>query len=161
LKELRSRSKQEFKEPDICEWLEAACDANVADSKSCLLFVAELKKSQQWSFPKERIRAAEIVLADTGDLVAAQDAVIDGTTKDVQGVYRVEPLLLADSVARKVLVDILSVKSLDNDEWERRIRRSVANTHGHQGLRETLTWRKVWALLRVAPSAVLEKISDL
>ena len=64
MKELRSRSKQEFKEPDICEWLEAACAATVADAKACLSLVAELKKSQQWWFPKERIRAAKIVLAD-------------------------------------------------------------------------------------------------
>jgi hypothetical protein len=161
LKELRSRSKQQLEKLDICRWLEAACDATVPGSKACLLFVAELKKSLPWGFPKERIRAAKIVLADTGDLVAAQDAVIDGATKDVQGVYQVAPRLLADSAARKILVEILSVKSLDNEEWERRIRRSVADTHGHQGMSETLAWLKVWALLRIAPPAVLEKISEL
>jgi hypothetical protein len=45
---------------------------------------------------RDRIRAAEIVLADTGELVAARDAV----TEDISGVYQVEPRLLAKAAAR-------------------------------------------------------------
>jgi hypothetical protein len=161
LKELGSRSKQQLKELDICQWLGAACAATVADSKACLSLVAELKKSQQWWFVREHIRAATIVLADTGDLVAAQDAVIDGATEHIDGVYQVEPVLLADGASRRVLVELLCIKSLDNEEWERRIRRSVANTRGHHGVTEALTWRAVWALLRGAPPAVLENIANL
>jgi hypothetical protein len=161
LRELRSRSKQELSEPDLCRWLEVACAATLPDVKACLAFVAALSKSTQWWFLKERVQRAKIVLADTGNLVAAQDAVIDGATKKVTGIYQVQPQLLADSASRKVLVDLLSIKSLDNEEWERRVRRSVANEHGHQGVREALAWRSTWGLLRAAPPAVLEKISDL
>ena len=161
LKELRSRSKERLKELDICGWLKAACGASVAESKACLSLVAALSRSSQWWLLRERVRAAEIVLADTGDLVAAQDAVIDGATEDVRSIFQIEPLLLADSATRKILVDVLSIKSLDNDEWERRIRRSVSDAHGQHGGRETLEWVTVWARLRVAPAAVLEKISDL
>src|SRR5258706_11842570 len=133
LKQLRTRSKQQLKQLNTCRWLEAACAATVADCKACLLLVAELNKSQPWQFNGEGIRAAKIVLADTGKLVAAQEAVIDGATDRIRGFYQVEPLLLADGLLRKVLVVLLSIKSLDNEEWERRIRRSVANTRGHYG----------------------------
>ena len=162
LKELRSRSKQQLKELDICAWLEAACATTVADAKACLSLVAALGKSSQWWLLREHVRAAKIVLADTGSLVAAQDAVIDGATEDVDGVYQVEPELLADGESRrKVLVELLSVKSLNNDEWERRIRRAVATAGGRQGGQEAQAWKDAWALLRAAPSAVLQKISDL
>jgi hypothetical protein len=87
LKELCSRSKQQLKELDICAWLEAACAPTVADAKACLSLVAVLGKSpQRWWPLREQVRAAKIILADTGDLVAAQDAVIDGATEDVDGV---------------------------------------------------------------------------
>jgi hypothetical protein len=161
LRELRSRSKQQLSERDLCWWLEAACAPTVQDDKECLAFVAALSKSMEWWSFRERVRRARIVLADTSNLVAAQDAVIDGATKKVSGIYQVSPELVADSASRKVLVDLLSIKSLDNDEWERRIRRSIANTQGHEGIRESLSLRSVWALLRVAPSPVLERISDL
>lgn len=81
LKELRSRSKQPFRELDICVWLEAACTAELSDVVACLSLVTALSKSSHWWMLKEQIRAAEIVLADTGDLVAAQDAVINGATE--------------------------------------------------------------------------------
>jgi hypothetical protein len=161
LRELRSRSKQELSERDLSWWLEAACAPTVPDDKACLAFVAALSKSTEWWSFRERIRRASIVLADTGNLVAAQDAVIDGATKHVSGIYQVEPKLLSDSASRKVLVELLSIKSLDNEEWERRIRRSVGNAHGQQGVREALAWRSAWGLLRVAPPAALERISDL
>jgi hypothetical protein len=108
LKELRSRSKQPLKELGICAWLEAACAATVADEKASLSLVAALGKSSQWWFLRERVRAAKIVLADTGDLVAAQDAVIDGATEDVDGVYQVEPELLAESARRRKCLSICS-----------------------------------------------------
>ena len=160
LKELRSRSKQPFRELDICAWLEAACTAEVSDVVACLLLITALSKSSHWWMLKERIRAAEIVLADEGDLVAAQDAVIDGATEDVEGVYQVEPLLLANPAARKVLVDLLSVKSLNNDEWERRIRRSISSAGAQRDGNDDQAWKDAWALLRAAPPAVLHKISD-
>jgi hypothetical protein len=160
LKELRSRSKQPFRELDICAWLEAACTAEVGDVVACLSLVTALSKSSHWWMLKERIRAAEIVLADKGDLVAAQDAVIDGATEDVEGVYQVEPQLLANHAARKVLVDLLSVKSLNNDEWERRIRRSISSAGAQRDGNDDQAWKDAWALLRAAPPAVLQKISD-
>jgi superfamily II DNA or RNA helicase len=161
LKELRSLSKQQLKELDICAWLEAACAATVADAKACLSLVAALGNSSRWWLLREHVRAAKIILADTGDLVAAQDAVIDGATEDIDGVYQVEPELLADSASRKVLVELLSVKSLNNDEWERRIKRLVATAGSRQGGQEAQAWTNAWGLLRAAPSAVLQKISDL
>jgi hypothetical protein len=132
LGELRSRSKEQLGERGLCWWLEAACAATLSDVKACLALVAALSKSTQWWFLKETARQAKIVLADTGNLVAAQDAVIDGATKKVNGIHQVEPQLLADSASRKILVNLLSIKSLDNEEWERRIRRSVANAQGQQ-----------------------------
>ncbi len=161
LRELRSRSKQALSERDLCWWLEAACAPTVPDDKACLAFVASLSKSKEWWSFGERIRRARIILADTDDLVAAQDAVIDGATKRVSGIYQVSPELLADKASRKVLLELLSIKSLDNDEWVRRIRRSVGNALGQQGVREALAWKSSWGLLRVAPPAALEKISDL
>src|SRR5260370_10124693 len=44
LRELRSRSKQELSERDLCWWLEAACAPTVQDDKACLAFVAALSK---------------------------------------------------------------------------------------------------------------------
>ncbi len=160
LRELRSRSKDEIKELDICKWLEAACGATVDDDKECLSLVVELKKSQRWRHISDQIRAAKIVLADTGKLVAAQDAVIDGATENVKGIYRVDPELLADKGARHILVELLSVKSLDNDEWERRIRRAIARTENRSGILESHFWKEAWAPLRVAPSPVLAKIEN-
>jgi superfamily II DNA or RNA helicase len=161
LRELRSRSKQELTEHDLCWWLEAACAPTVSDDSACLALVVALSKSAQWWSLKEAVRQAKIVLADTGNLVTAQNSVIDGATTNISGIYQVEPMLLTDTASRKVLVELLSIKSLDNEEWERRIRRSVANAQGQQGIREAITWKSAWALLRVAPGAVLEKISDL
>lgn len=161
LKELRSRSNQPLKELDICAWLEAACAETVPNAKECLSLVAALSKSSQWWLLRERVRGAEIVLADTGELIAAQDAVIDGATEEVEGVYQVEPELLADTASRKVLVELLSVKSLNNDEWERRIRRAVTTAGSRQGGQEAQTWKDAWALLRAAPASVLQKISDV
>jgi hypothetical protein len=160
LRELRSRSKQRPSERDLCWWLEAACAATLPDVKACVAFVAALSKSTRWSF-KEPARRAKIVLADTGYLVAARDAVIDGATKKVSGIYQVSSELLADSTSRKILVDLLSIKSLDDEEWERRIRRLVADARGQQRVLVGFAWNRVWNLLRVAPPAVLEKISDL
>lgn len=93
--------------------------------------------------------------------LAAQDAVIDGATQDVEGVYQVEPEMLADTLSRKVLVELLSIKSLNNDEWERRIRRSVATAGSRQGRQEAQSWKDAGALLRAAPPSVLQKISDV
>jgi superfamily II DNA or RNA helicase len=162
LRELRSRSKQQLTEHNLCWWLEAACAPTPEDDKACLALVAALNKSSEWWSFREPVRHARIVLSDTNSLlVAAQDAVIDGATKSISGIYQVEPKLLSDSASRKVLVDVLSIKSLDSDEWVRRIRRSVENAHGKQGVAEGFAWRSAWGLLRVAPPAVLEKIADL
>jgi hypothetical protein len=162
LRELRSRSKQQPSERDLGWWLEAACAATLPDVKACLAFVATLSESTKWEwFFEKAARRAKIVLSDAGNLVAAQDAVIDGATKKVNGIYQVPPELLADSTSRKVLVDLLSIKCLDNEEWERRIRRSVASARDQQGVPKGFAWRSTWGLLRVAPPAVLEKISDL
>lgn len=162
LRELRSRSKQQLTEHNLCWWLEAACAPTVEDAKACLALVAALSKSTEWWSSRELVRHARIVLSDTNNLlVAAQAAVIDGATKSVSGIHQVEPKLLSDSASRKVLVDVLLIKSLDNDEWVRRIRRAVASTAGKQGVRETFAWRTAWGLLRAAPGAVLEKVVDL
>ncbi|WMT79375.1 hypothetical protein [Bradyrhizobium sp. Ash2021] len=161
LRELRSRSKQELSERDICWWLEAACAPTVPDDIACLALVAALSKSREWWSFRERVRKAEIVLADAGKLVSAQDAVVDGATTNIDSIYQVEPKLLADAASRKVLVDLLSIKSLDNEEWERRMRRVVGTALGEQGVRETLAWKSAWRLLSVAPPTVLEKISNL
>lgn len=161
LRELRSRSKRELTEHDLCWWLEAACDSTVPSGKACLALVSALSKSVEWWSFREPVRQAKIVLADTGELVAAQDAVVDGATTKISEIYQVEPKLLADVTSRKVLVEVLSIKSLDYDEWERRIRRLVGNARGQQGMRETLAWKAGWRLLRAAPPVVLEKLSDL
>jgi superfamily II DNA or RNA helicase len=161
LRELRSRSKQEQRERDLGWWLEATCAPTLPDTKACLAFVAALNKLTEWYFLKDRVRRAKIILADTGKLVAAQDAVIDGATKHVSGIHQVEPKLLADSASRKVLVELLSIASLDDEEWQRRIRRSVANAHGVHGIRERIAWVIAWSLLRAAPEAVIEKITNL
>ena len=126
-----------------------------------MAFVAALSKLTQWWLFKDTARRAKIVLADTGVLVAAQDAVIDGATKKISGIYQVEPKLLADSASRRVLVDLLSINSLDNEEWERRIRRLIASAQGRHGVGEAFAWKSAWVLLRVAPPMVLEKITDL
>jgi hypothetical protein len=63
---------------------------------------------------------------------------IDGATKDVSGVYQVEPELLADSTARKVLVEILSVNSLDNEETVCREHARPSRNARNGGLEESL-----------------------
>ncbi|WP_316166791.1 MULTISPECIES: DEAD/DEAH box helicase [unclassified Bradyrhizobium] len=161
LRELRSRSKQKLTEHDLCWWLEAACDTTVRAASACLTLVSALSNSTEWWSFREPIRQAKIVLADTGELVTAQDAVIEGVTTKISGIYQVEPKLLADAASRKALVELLAIKSLDYDEWQRRIRRLVGNARSQQGMRETLAWKAAWRLLRAAPPTVFEELSDL
>jgi len=161
LKELRTRSKHQINDLDICAWLEAACAATVADSKACLSLVKALSKTSHWWLLRERVRAAEIILAETGDLVAAQDAVIDGATETVDGIYRVDAELLADGESRTILVELLSVKSLNNDEWKRRIKEALETARSNHAGKADQGWSNVWALLRAAPTEVLVGLSDL
>ena len=129
LNELRSRLEDELPEPDLCAWFEAACDATASDVKRCLSLVARLPKTRNWWRIKNEIRRATIVLSQHGQLVAAQDAVIEGATEDIEGVFRVSLELLSDEEARSVLIDILQISNLDEGEWERRIRRLSRMRH--------------------------------
>ncbi|MYC70304.1 MAG: HigA family addiction module antidote protein [Gemmatimonadetes bacterium] len=157
LKELRSRTEEEVPEVDLCDWLEAACTDNVAAAKKCLSLVAKLSKIEDWQTIETEVRQAKIVLSDRGQLVAAKDAVIGGTTEAIEEVqvHCVEPALLADTEVRKVLTKVLSVPELDNDEWKRRIKIKIDSAPWVH------PWQDVWRLVRAAPASVLEEISDL
>ena len=160
LNELRSRLEDELSEPDLCGWFEAACDATASDVKRCLSLVARLSETGSWRNIKEEIRRARIVLSDHGQLVAAKDAVIEGVTEDIEGVFPVSPELLSDEEARDVLVNILQISNLDAGEWARRIREAFKNARWcHK--RNNEIWHAVWCLLRGAPPSVLEKLSGL
>ena len=158
---LRSRLEGELPQTELCEWLEAACAATVSDVKRCLSLVAELPKAGNWWSIKDEIRRAKIVLTRHGKLVAAKDAIIEGATEDIDGVYPVSPELLSDDEAREVLVEVLQIRNLDEEEWKRRIRQAVEKASGHSSQRDNKNWRAVWRLLRAAPPSVLEKVSDL
>jgi superfamily II DNA or RNA helicase len=161
LKVLRSRLDGEFRQPGICGWLEAACSASVEDVKGCFSLVAELANLATWWWVhKKSVREAKIVLSDKGHLVRAQAAVIDNATIDIDGVYGVDPLLLADEAARMVLVNLLSVQNLDDDEWERRIRQSIDFASRPYGGSRDQAWKSVWRLLRVAPAPVIRRTAD-
>ena len=161
LKELRTKLEDELPEPDLCAWLEAACDATVSDVKCCLSLVARLPETGNWRHIKNEIRRARIVLSQHGRLVAAKDAVIEGTTEDIEGVFPVSPELLSDEEARDVLVNILQISNLDEGEWRRRIRQAVENASPRCHNPDDETWRAVWRLLRSAPPSVLEKLSGI
>ncbi len=157
LKELQSRIGEEAPEVDLCDWLEAACADNVATAKECLSLVAKLSKIENWQTIETEVRQAKIVLSDCGQLVAAKDAIIGGTTEAIEEVqvHCVEPALLADTEVRKVLTKVLSVHELDNDEWKRRIKIKIDSAP------YSAPWEDVWRLVRAAPASVLEEISDL
>ena len=161
LNELRSRLEGELPEPDLCAWFEAACDATASDVKRCLLLVARLSETGNWQHIKNEIRRARIVLSDHGQLVAAKDAVIEGATEDIEGVFPVSPELLSDEEARDVLVNILQISNLDEDEWRRRIGQAVENASSRYHNPDDETWRAVWHLLRGAPPSVLKELSGI
>ena len=161
LRGLRSRLEGELPKPDLCKWFEAACGATASDVKRCLSLVARLSETGNWRNIKEEIRRARIVLSDHGQLVAAKDAVIEGATEDIEGVFPVSPELLSDEEARDVLVNILQISNLDEGEWERRIREAVKNALRQYHNRDNETWRAVWRLLRGAPPSALKKLSNL
>ena len=161
LNELRSRLEGKPPIPEFCAWLEAACSASVPDVKQCLSIVSRLPNTGEWWRRKNEICRAKIVLTDGGLVVAPQDVIIEGTTEDIDGVYTVSPELFSDEGAREVLVEILQIRSLDDDEWMRRVRQAISHASRPHTEATDETWIPVWRLLRAAPSPVLEKVTNL
>ena len=138
-------------------WLEAASQPTVSDSKGILRFVRQLFDSTTWSDFEGSVEEAKIVLSDTGVLIAPCDAVI-GPTEGVPGTFQVDPRILDDSESRDVLERILSISSLDDAEWARRIRILLDETSPEA---DDDTWPDVWRAIRVVPDSVLSDLADI
>lgn len=96
------------------EWLEALAAPASVESSAAALAVAELLKSQISPMDFDDVRSARIVLSTSGELVAPdQNRVFIGGRPEINDTSEVDPDLLKDPFAERVLRSIFAIVEVD------------------------------------------------
>ena len=108
-------------------------------------------KPLEWS-PVRPLLA--IIPSDEGQLLTAGNVVFAPTGVTVPNRSVVAQALCDDAEAKRILVDVMKVKALDDSVWESVLRESLNGIPNSPEDAREAGWKAFWAKLRAAPDAV-------
>ncbi len=157
VEEAKRRDDETLRRPSsIEEWLDCLGSTNLAHAKKVLLFIDNLMKKRHkfgiWDTPE----ACLIPTAD-GSLATPSEVVIVSEDTPPAGFRAVAREVAADETCRKILVERLEVKELQQDSWDELLERSFERA---QDSEEPKYWEDFWNNLAAAPKHAREEFLD-
>jgi len=138
------------------EWFQDAASEERDQSLAVLHLVdkyAREARTAEWHFVRATLR---IIPTDAGELVRPSRAVLAPAGTIIPGLEPVASWLYDDVDARRVLKDVLNVKTPDNNLWESVLSSALSSVRTYPLEEEDRSWRQFWVSIRVSPSDVAE-----
>lgn len=128
---------------DLVDWLEAAASPDrAADVLRLVGVVSEGKLTQ---VDRSALRQAQVVLDAHGSLISAARACLTDAAELPDGFTAVDPSLLGDPAARRVLEGVLGVRELSVEQWREALQRAL-----QAAALDPRSWGVFWSLVRRA-----------
>ena len=152
---LAERLKSEDKQPRLqirsaVSWFASVASIKTEKAVEVLKLAEAYEKDckpADWAWVRSWIA---IIPSEEGKLLPSGRVVFapPGETHVPTGRYLVAPFLSENDEARRILIDVMKVKEIDDSVWESVLRESL-EALGHQGT--DAGWQALWGKLRVAP----------
>lgn len=142
--------------PPLAAWLELVADAAPDHARRLIALIAAIHERDGRAETVQALRAARVLPATDGTLIAANGAYVAGDS--AAGVVGLAPTLLEDEGTRTVLADVLKVGAFGDSQWRALLRERFkavyfANMGHYTGARTPSPSEEqgLWALLAAAP----------
>jgi superfamily II DNA or RNA helicase len=149
------------------DWFAQVATPDPAGAVPVIALAGDAAKARDIQRSAEQVRQLRIIPTSMGQICGAPEVFIQPAGAPPQSEFQVvHPTLLDDDSTRKVLTEVLGVRSLDDAGWLKMLDialRDARDTGAFYRDRSQTTsrWLRVWTTLRSAPDAIRTRAIDL
>lgn len=152
------RASLNLRERDAASWFHAVASTEIGRAVQVLRLAegyANDCKPNEWAVVRPSLA---IVPSQTGKLVTAKDVVFAPPGVNVPNRETVASMLWDNAEAKRILVEVMLVKALDDSVWESVLRESL-NFPSYPDTARDGGWKAFWERLRQAPTLVRQQFA--